>query len=72
MGRREREQLLHRRMLKLMAECDLNLARVGRVLSYHRNAVAYHLDKIQEETGKDPRTFYGLCQLLGYEKKEEP
>ena len=71
MNRRVEEEL-HRKMLQLMAEHDMCCAAVGRAMGYHPNSVIYHMNKVQDETGLDPRTFYGLCELLGYEKKEKP
>ena len=70
MSREEREHLLHQRMLRLMAKHSLCMAEVGREIGYHGRSINYHLDKIQAETGIDPRTFYGLCELLGYRKEE--
>ena len=71
MTERERIEQLRRKMLELMAEYDMCLAKVGRDLNYHASSVAYHMDKIKSETGLDPRTFHGLRRLLGYEKKED-
>lgn len=71
MNLREHEEQLHRQILQLMAEHDMCRAAVGRAMGYHANSILYHMNKIQDETGLDPRTFYGLCKLLGYEKMEE-
>lgn len=46
------------------AKCDMNGKRTGRQLNYHYTNVYYHLDRIQEKTGLDPRKFYDLIKLL--------
>lgn len=55
---------LQARLIVAMAEHDLRVSEAARSLFYHRNTAVYHLDKIQEETGKDPRKFYDLSELL--------
>lgn len=54
-----------------MAECDLNEAKVARVMHYHRNNVVYHCERIYKETGLDPNKFYDLVKLLEMVKAEE-
>ena len=62
---------LQHRMLLMMAKHSMNMAQVGREMNYHPNAVAYHMDKIMRKTGNDPRTFEGLCRLLGYKREAD-
>lgn len=47
-----------------MAETNLNVSQAANRLYMHRSTVIYHLDKIQEATGRDPRCFYDLCVLV--------
>ena len=61
----ERENILH-----LMAKHNLCVSEVARRVHFHRNTLEYNFDKIQGETGHNPRTFYGLCALLGYKREE--
>ena len=53
-----------REVIRLMAECNLNVTAVARVSHYHPNTIMYHLNRIQEVTGENPRTFYGEIKLL--------
>lgn len=53
-----------------MAECDLNEAKVARVMNYHRNTVIYHCEQIHKQTGLDPNRFYDLVKLLEMVKDE--
>ena len=42
----------------------MRVSPVARTLHMHPNTVRYHLNKIMQETGKDPRSFRGLTELL--------
>lgn len=55
---------LQAQVIIALAEHDLNVVAAARSLHYHRNTLTYHMDKIKEETGKDPGKFYDLCELL--------
>lgn len=56
---------LEKQIVLGMANCDMNIAEVGRKIGYHRNTVLYHLKKIKEKTGRNPTSFYDLVLLLG-------
>lgn len=43
---------------------DLNVSETARNLYMHRNTLLHKLDKIQEETGQDIRTFSGAVNLM--------
>ena len=44
---------------------DIKLAaEVARAIFTHRNTVLYHLNKVKQQTGLDPRWFYDLVELV--------
>lgn len=47
-----------------MAACDMNKTNAAAKLYFHRNTMAFHMDKIRKKTGLDPRRFYDLVKLL--------
>ena len=51
-------------IIKAFADNDMNVSETARNLFCHRNSVTYHLEKIYEDTGLDPRNFYDLVTLL--------
>jgi len=51
-------------ILRAMARNSLNVSDCAIELHYHRNTMVYNLDKIKKKYGHDPRTFYGLSELL--------
>ena len=55
---------LQTKVVHMMADCNLNVTAVARVTNYHPNTIMYHLNRIQEVTGQNPRTFYGVVELL--------
>jgi PucR family transcriptional regulator, purine catabolism regulatory protein len=50
--------------LRAYADCDLNVARTAQRLTVHPNTVRYRLRRIHEITGRDPRRFGALAELL--------
>jgi hypothetical protein len=50
--------------LRAYADCDLNVARTAEQLDVHANTVHYRLRRIQELSGRDPRHFGELVELL--------
>lgn len=50
--------------LRTFAAMDLNVARTAPALNVHPNTVRYRLDRIQTRTGRDPRHFLDLIDLL--------
>jgi hypothetical protein len=50
--------------LRAYAECDLNVARAAERLTVHPNTVHYRLSRIATLTGRDPRRFEELAELL--------
>lgn len=51
-------------VIRVLADCDMNLSEAARVLRCSRNNVIQHANRIQEITGLDPRCFYDLIELL--------
>lgn len=56
---------LQREIIRAMDAANCNAAEVGRMVGKSRNAVCYHLDQIQGETGLDPRMHADLVKLIG-------
>jgi sugar diacid utilization regulator len=52
------------RTLHAYAACDLNVARTAEHLTVHPNTVHYRLTRIATLTGRDPRRFEDLAELL--------
>jgi PucR C-terminal helix-turn-helix domain/GGDEF-like domain len=52
------------RTIRAFAECSLNVKETARRLGVHTNTVYFRLNRIQERTGADPRTFHGTSTLL--------
>jgi hypothetical protein len=50
--------------LRAYGDCDLNVARTAERLGVHPNTVHYRLRRVQELTGRDPRRFAELVELL--------
>ena len=47
-----------------LADCGMSVSETARQLYMHRNTVIYHVEKIKRTTGKDPRSFYDLYDLI--------
>lgn len=47
-----------------MADCNLNLSETARKMFRSRTGVEYHVMRIIEKTGLDPRKFYDLMKLI--------
>ena len=62
---------IQKKILLLYAENDMKLERVKRKLFYARGTLDYYLDQIRVKTGIDPRTFYGLAELVQKVNKGE-
>jgi sugar diacid utilization regulator len=52
------------RTLRAYADCDLNVARTAQRLTVHPNTVHYRLGRVATLTGRDPRRFDDLSELL--------
>jgi carbohydrate diacid regulator len=49
--------------LEAFFQCNLNIAQAAEKMFLHRNTFAYRLDKIQQLTGLNPRSFYDAMVL---------
>lgn len=57
-------KLCHFAVIKALASSGLRVSKAAEKLNFHVNTVRYHVEKIREETGKDPLDFYDMCELL--------
>ena len=62
---------MEKELLRVYADCGMNAAEAGRRLFRAGANVWYHLNAIQKKTGKDPRNFWQLCELLGMRRPEK-
>lgn len=52
------------RIILAMAQNGLKVQPAAQALHYSRTGADYHVHRIRELTGKDPRDFYDMCDLL--------
>ena len=52
------------KVVKAMAENQLNMTRAAKALHYHKTNIYKHVIRVLDETGKDMRDFYDMTQLL--------
>jgi DNA-binding PucR family transcriptional regulator len=50
--------------IQALADADLRLARAAEILQVHPNTAQYRLRRIEERTGRNPRSVRGLIELL--------
>ena len=50
--------------IRAFSDADLNVAKAAERMHVHPNTVRYRLQQIATKTGRDPRTFSGLVDLL--------
>ena len=55
---------LEAQIILLLAENNLDVSPISRILYMHRNSVMYHIRAIRKKTGKNPQDFYDMCELL--------
>ncbi len=60
----------HIRVVVAYAAAGMQLAGAGRRVCMHPQSVRYNLNKVKELTGKDPRIFCQLNELLRELRKE--
>ena len=53
------------KIILLYAKENMNLSEVARQAHYHRNTLEFHLGRICDITGLDPKNFYDLVELVG-------
>ena len=47
-----------------LANNGMNVSRAAKSLYFCHSNILYHIKKIKEKTGLDPRDFYDLCELV--------
>ena len=52
------------KVVKAMAENQLNMSRAAKALHYHRTAIYKHVIRVLDQTGMDMRDFYDMHHLL--------
>ena len=52
------------KIVQAMADCNLCVIKAARALYMDHSTIHYHIKLIKAITGKDPRKFHDLCQLL--------
>ena len=62
---------LEKRMVLNFARCNMSITGCAKKMNYARNSVAYHLRQVKRKTGRDPKKFYELAQLVLMIKRGE-
>jgi hypothetical protein len=57
------DRVMHQ-MIDDLANHNMNVTDVAHAIFAHRNTVLYHLNKVKQQTGLDPRRFYDLVELV--------
>lgn len=57
------------RIIIALAQYDMNAQAAADAIYVHRNTIHYHVRKMRDATGLDPRNFYDLCKLLPIAKE---
>lgn len=58
-------------IIQSLAKNDMNVLAVAKELHYHRNTIAYHIERIREQCGLNPLCFYDLVKLIEISKENE-
>lgn len=53
------------------ADSGMNVAAAARKLGVSADTVRHHLEQIRKRTGRNPKDFWDLAQLLGAHRKED-
>lgn len=53
-----------------IAEASMNITKACEIYPLAQPSMYYQIKRIKELTGKDPRNFYDLCDLVRYAKRE--
>lgn len=51
-------------LIVTMADCDLSITKTANRMYVANGTVIYSIKSIKAKTGKDPRKFYDMCELL--------
>ena len=55
----------YRNLLIEYASHNMSSCKTAKDMHYAYSTITYHLDQIKQLTGKDPRYFFDLAELLG-------
>ena len=59
---------LEKNIVLSYAENNMDVSKTARATHYHRNTMEYHLKRIAEKYGLNPRKFYDLIDLVDVAK----
>lgn len=62
---------LQKEIVKAFAETSMNTEQTAKKMYRHRNTICYHLERIHEVTGLDPKNFFDLIKLYELATKED-
>ncbi len=62
---------LEKRIVLNFARCNMSITKTAQKMNYARNSIAYHLRQVKKKTGRDPKKFYELAQLVLIIKRGE-
>jgi sugar diacid utilization regulator len=51
-------------VIRCLASSDMNVGRTARAMNYSRYSIVYHMNRVEQKTGYNPRVFYDLVELL--------
>lgn len=51
-------------VIRCLASNDMNVGRAARAMNYSRYSIVYHMNRVEQKTGYNPRVFYDLVDLL--------
>ena len=53
------------KIVMAFARSNMNMHETGRKLFMHPTSIHYNLNRVKENTGRDPHQFFDLCYLVG-------
>lgn len=62
---------LEKKIVLAFARCNMSISKTAEKMNYARNSIAYHLRQVKRKTGRDPKKFYELAQLVSRIKRGE-
>ena len=62
---------LEKRIVLNFARCNMSITKTALKMNYARNSIAYHLRQVKKKTGRDPKKFFELAQLVLMIKRGE-
>ena len=58
------------KMIMAFAKSNMILRQAAKKVFVNECTLSYHLQRIHEQTGKNPREFFDLCYLVGLASKK--